>query len=110
MFSCSSFSTALVAPFAGAWIEIISSDSVSISSGSLPSRERGLKYKISLAFLKYVVSLPSRERGLKLNIRLAIVRRQLVAPFAGAWIEISYLYPFFAVMFVAPFAGAWIEI
>ena len=78
----------LVAPFAGAWIEI---------GQGLP------RYK-------HLPSLPSRERGLKLNIRLAIVRRQLVAPFAGAWIEISYLYPFFAVMFVAPFAGAWIEI
>ena len=34
---------------------------------SLPSRERGLKFRPRLLFLENVKSLPSRERGLKFN-------------------------------------------
>ena len=55
----------LVAPFAGAWIEILL---VGIALGftlSLPSRERGLKYKPLPACPEVLPSLPSRERGLK---------------------------------------------
>ena len=33
-----------VAPFAGAWIEMIHRLAINSSRGSLPSRERGLKY------------------------------------------------------------------
>ena len=78
----------MVAPFAGAWIEICT----------------------GLADFFKAPSLPSRERGLKSYTSTGYVRRNCVAPFAGAWIEI---YP--AVMMmkyypVAPFAGAWIEI
>ena len=55
-----------VAPFAGAWIEMV---------GQL--------------LLRYVTkSLPSRERGLKSREFRKIKKRNLVAPFAGAWIEI----------------------
>ena len=36
-------SSLLVAPFAGAWIEIVSPAAVCILTKSLPSRERGLK-------------------------------------------------------------------
>ena len=32
---------------------------------SLPSRERGLKFKVCGGFAKILESLPSRERGLK---------------------------------------------
>ena len=32
---------------------------------SLPSRERGLKYRHIPGYLKVALSLPSRERGLK---------------------------------------------
>ena len=39
-----------------------------------------------------VSSLPSRERGLKFAINDARVKFALVAPFAGAWIEIIGLY------------------
>ena len=57
---------AAVAPFAGAWIEIQNGSLLCEPFGSLPSRERGLK---SLARMAYRVlrmtSLPSRERGLK---------------------------------------------
>ena len=54
-----------VAPFAGAWIEITFYLYRCTVAGSLPSRERGLKYK-SLVFA--ILSV-------------------FVAPFAGAWIE-----------------------
>ena len=36
-----------VAPFAGAWIEIPTMDNITKIIESLPSRERGLKYKIN---------------------------------------------------------------
>ena len=39
---------------------------------SLPSRERGLKYKNEMGFIKAFVSLPSRERGLKLSIVISL--------------------------------------
>ena len=55
----------MVAPFAGAWIEIIPPAMIS----------------------KPQASLPSRERGLKLLCPLVVVWYTLVAPFAGAWIE-----------------------
>ena len=56
------------------------------------------------------MSLPSRERGLKYRVFIAEWKPFCVAPFAGAWIEILYTsFPFEDVV-VAPFAGAWIEI
>ncbi len=59
-----------------------------IVTGSLPSRERGLKY--------------TRIHGRTGGIR--------VAPFAGAWIEIRHFPDPDGRDPVAPFAGAWIEI
>ena len=56
----------LVAPFAGAWIEITPVNAVFDAE----------------------TSLPSRERGLKLLYCSVIARLVVVAPFAGAWIEI----------------------
>ena len=58
----------IVAPFAGAWIEITFTGSLPSGSLSLPSRERGLK---CLPFQKLIFPL-------------------FVAPFAGAWIEIGF--------------------
>ena len=80
-----------VAPFAGAWIEILELPRFASGNKSLPSRERGLKYKDNGGygggnkvapfagawieiFLFYrhkriVMSLPSRERGLKSPVR-----------------------------------------
>ena len=55
-----------VAPFAGAWIEISDLPSYDSDDLSLPSRERGLKYKLLFLYLLFAK----------------------VAPFAGAWIEI----------------------
>ena len=54
-----------VAPFAGAWIEIKRTWCDSEMFWSLPSRERGLKFFIEINLCYSVLSLPSRERGLK---------------------------------------------
>ena len=59
---------------------------------------------------KITWSLPSRERGLK--FRFASIPGNLfcVAPLAGAWIEILILVRKSIIEVVAPLAGAWIEI
>ena len=57
----------MVAPFTGAWIEI------------------GRRYWP----IRLHSSLPSRERGLKFRGAAGEDRGQRVAPFTGAWIEIS---------------------
>ena len=54
-----------VAPFAGAWIEIYVNMQDLDPWTSLPSRERGLKSNQIIGLEKAKVSLPSRERGLK---------------------------------------------
>ena len=56
---------ALVAPHAGAWIEIPSGCLASPFSTSLPTRERGLKCIKSQTIIESRTSLPTRERGLK---------------------------------------------
>ena len=99
-----------VAPFAGAWIEIILINPFGIKISSLPSRERGLKFFRSIRNLIRFQSLPSRERGLKFNVDGTEVLRWIVAPFAGAWIEINRRKIRNVLPVVAPFAGAWIEI
>ena len=122
-----------VAPFAGAWIEMMRMYTRHrCIVWSLPSRERGLKYYPAAVQTTGCKSLPSRERGLKFRDGLADVCRTDVAPFAGAWIEIpvisqlsrtvvwslpsrerglksSLLRCVCATDAVAPFAGAWIE-
>ena len=77
----------LVAPFAGAWIEIFyivkkgyftlslpsrerglkssDLDGQEATIQSLPSRERGLKFVAGILLFEFLLSLPSRERGLK---------------------------------------------
>ncbi len=83
--------TSQVAPLAGAWIEITTWKTAFQTPGSLPSRERGLKYTswepacmirhvapLAGAWIeitgtgcnrsKKQMSLPSRERGLKLDV------------------------------------------
>ena len=57
----------LVAPLAGAWIEICRIIPYSAEKQSLPLRERGLKYFSGI---------------IKINL-------SVVAPLAGAWIEIT---------------------
>ena len=78
----------VVAPFTGAWIEIDLPGIIKIMRGSLPSRERGLKY------------VAGKTAG----------GDHQVAPFTGAWIEIWTGSRQQATGVVAPFTGAWIEI
>ena len=81
----------VVAPFAGAWIEIEVIKWNEAEDGlSLPSRERGLKSGAGDVSWKGYQSLPSRERGLKFIVLLLRMLISHVAPFAGAWIEISW--------------------
>ena len=56
---------ALVAPYAGAWIEICVGSGVVTVCWSLPTRERGLKLWYVGLFSHLFMSLPTRERGLK---------------------------------------------
>ncbi len=103
----------VVAPFMGAWIEIVVLTSA-INHGvmSHPSWVRGLKsYRDVAGFLSFHQSHPSWVRGLKLLKVLNLSHDRRVAPFMGAWIEISNMISsakFFSK--VAPFTGAWIEI
>ena len=62
-----------VAPFTGAWIEILRKRVDYELPGSLPSRERGLKSSLSIDDRCAQGSLPSRERGLKFNIKVHTV-------------------------------------
>ena len=79
----------IVAPFAGAWIEILASCLAPTVIMSLPSRERGLKFWRIVQIDHLESSLPSRERGLKLSYFKKRGKLCMVAPFAGAWIEIA---------------------
>ena len=100
-----------VAPFAGAWIEIFSRWRQDVHDlPSLPSRERGLKSSGTCTSRPVPASLPSRERGLKCSGTIWIGYPDPVAPFAGAWIEITHRATTTPPCLVAPFAGAWIEI
>ena len=55
----------IVAPLAGAWIEIMSALARVLKPESLPLRERGLKFFSVPLINPQVRSLPLRERGLK---------------------------------------------
>ena len=58
----------------------------------------------------YSQSLPTRERGLKYRKTFKNLSKAKVAPYAGAWIEILRIASLHPQLFVAPYAGAWIEI
>ena len=82
-----------VAPLAGARIEIWIQRRASGYSLSLPSRERGLKYRAMEELNNLPLSLPSRERGLKFAFFHQFDCISMVAPLAGARIEIPALQP-----------------
>ena len=101
----------MVAPLAGAWIEITNPAATSRRLTSLPLQERGLKlYDHLLPNQKRLKSLPSRECGLKSDRSPYRPPHPKVAPFAGAWIEIFVISTTSTARLVVPFAGAWIEI
>ena len=64
------FCACIVAPLAGAWIEISAFRGSRLSIASLPSRERGLKLDNKFKVGAAKESLPSRERGLKYEERI----------------------------------------
>ena len=77
-----------VAPFVGAWIEIIRTEEI----------------------IHTIKSLRSSERGLKCSWNWIQLQTFDVAPFVGAWIEIGNYTVCKTTENVAPFVGAWIEI
>ena len=81
----------VVAPFTGAWIEIINhSSSRAAVSGVAPFT--GAWIEISVFVGRYEItkmSHPSRVRGLKFSTGFSRFLVPLVAPFTGAWIEMS---------------------
>ncbi len=82
-----------VAPFTGAWIEILMSMPRASASGrSHPSRVRGLKSLYRGDSNGSAKSHPSRVRGLKSVDCIAKYWQDTVAPFTGAWIEITALW------------------
>ena len=106
-----------VAPFAGAWIEMLvaiyikritrcrtlrgcvdwnNSTMIHKIRGVLshPSRVRGLKLLNTFWKLVIVKSHPSRVRGLKYKKYEKNLFKYKVAPFAGAWIEIKSVFTF----------------
>ena len=121
----------MVAPLAGAWIEIISASSVAISLIVAPLAGAWIEIPPLPLFAKtptvaplagawieitsrpftffFSVSLPLRERGLKSGPPCLPPARRYVAPLAGAWIEIDLNQHRVHVIPVAPLAGAWIE-
>ncbi len=58
----------------------------------------------------FASSLPSRECGLKYYVTSAFIINHPVTPFAGVWIEILPVRFLYSGYFVTPFAGVWIEI
>ena len=80
-----------VAPFAGAWIEIlfeiesVNQKAVAPFAGAWIEISRGFPQSDPRC-----LSLPSRERGLKFIKKIFAMNKESVAPFAGAWIEILY--------------------
>ena len=77
----------LVAPFAGAWIEIVIGWECGVPVAVAP---------FAGAWIEILLNTKTRPH-------------LSVAPFAGAWIEISDKAKKWFLVAVAPFAGAWIE-
>ena len=99
-----------VAPFAGAWIEMVGQLLLRYVTKSLPSRERGLKSREFRKIKKRNLVAPFAGAWIEMLLITVYGLDGLVAPFAGAWIEIKVLHNAKGPFVVAPFAGAWIEI
>ena len=109
--TCGRVAVQLVAPHAGAWIEI--RIRVEIDAGELVAPHAGAWIEIgrrALMSLTVQGSPPTRGRGLKLENYIPAGMIGDVAPHAGAWIEIELEMTAIKMLGVAPHAGAWIEI
>ena len=90
LISCTPACPLLVAPFTGAWIEIRVYAHHKPLSAVAPFTGAWIEMRLRPPRTGQAhTSLPSRERGLKLTQIPASVKPQSVAPFAGAWIEIA---------------------
>ena len=79
-----------VAPFAGAWIEMMNSSGEAVLIGVAPFAGAWIEIRSYLSISLKVMSLPSRERGLKYTRMGPGEVLGHVAPFAGAWIEMHH--------------------
>ena len=79
-------------------------------SESLPSRERGLKFRRKEEPEKPFCVAPFAGAWIEIKMGTDPQDKAIVAPFAGAWIEILTAGMWKPGNHVAPFAGAWIEI
>ena len=82
------FCSRLVAPCAGAWIEISCGIISNINRLVAPCAGAWIEIRSVADLLNVLKSLPARERGLKSQLTLKDMIGQTVAPCAGAWIEI----------------------
>ena len=108
--SCQTYMYRQVAPFAGARIEIVALLILRVGSRSLPSRERGLKFKNCIELIPIEPVAPFAGARIEIFLWFSPSILQHVAPFAGARIEIEKYLLKSQSYLVAPFAGARIEI
>ena len=95
----------------GAWIEIYETPTFTkLSSPSLPSWERGLKYLGKHFKNTGNTVAPLVGAWIEIVTNLLSLPENDVAPLVGAWIEIFVVSIRFWVACVAPLVGAWIEI
>ena len=83
-----------VAPFMGAWIEIIGFGTYEDGAKSHPLWVRGLKLVEDDDSCEKHRSHPLWVRGLKLLQIMWSWRNDIVAPFMGAWIEIPAVHDY----------------
>ena len=100
----------VVAPHAGAWIEICLELFADKMQTSRPTRARGLKYGQIMRHIVTSLVAPHAGAWIEIKCEIRITAPRNVAPHAGAWIEIAALGSYVLPSDVAPHAGAWIEI
>ena len=79
---------AMVAPFVGAWIEMTSTEERTHKNNVAPFVGAWIEIGFWAGTGEWEMSLRSSERGLKFRMTRLQKGSGLVAPFVGAWIEI----------------------
>ena len=87
-FPCGEIKRFLVAPYAGAWVEI----------------------PISSAIFSTNSVAPYAGAWVEMFVSKNLISKVSVAPYAGAWVEILLTSKPLYCLAVAPYAGAWVEI
>ena len=91
--ACMSQPWVYVAPFTGAWIEIELAPLVYCPIDVAPFTGAWIEIDWTVLWVPVDGSLPSRERGLKYIAGELVDDAAVVAPFTGAWIEIALQPP-----------------